>query len=33
MFDILVHIMTTVISGCLVALFTQWLRHRNDKNN
>ncbi|HER6579549.1 type I toxin-antitoxin system Fst family toxin (plasmid) [Staphylococcus pasteuri] len=31
MFDILVHIMTTVISGCIVALFTHWLRTRNNK--
>ncbi|QNQ45848.1 type I toxin-antitoxin system Fst family toxin [Staphylococcus warneri] len=30
MFDILVNIMATVSSGCLVALFTHWLRHRND---
>ncbi|MDU3982506.1 type I toxin-antitoxin system Fst family toxin, partial [Staphylococcus caprae] len=22
---------TTVISGCIVALFTHWLRNRNDK--
>ncbi|MBO0380596.1 type I toxin-antitoxin system Fst family toxin [Staphylococcus hominis] len=27
----LVHITTTVISGCIVALFTHWLRNRNDK--
>ncbi|UTI11185.1 type I toxin-antitoxin system Fst family toxin (plasmid) [Staphylococcus epidermidis] len=26
-----VHITTTVISGCIVALFTHWLRNRNDK--
>ncbi|UCJ76600.1 type I toxin-antitoxin system Fst family toxin (plasmid) [Staphylococcus aureus] len=25
------HITTTVISGCIVALFTHWLRNRNDK--
>ncbi|MFM2577037.1 type I toxin-antitoxin system Fst family toxin [Staphylococcus warneri] len=31
MFDILVNIMTTVSSGCLVALFTHWLRTRNNK--
>ncbi|WP_154391795.1 type I toxin-antitoxin system Fst family toxin, partial [Staphylococcus haemolyticus] len=27
----LVHITTTVISGCIVALFTYWLRTRNNK--
>ncbi|NUI81103.1 type I toxin-antitoxin system Fst family toxin [Staphylococcus borealis] len=27
----LVHITTTVISGCIVALFTHWLRNRKDK--
>ncbi|MDU1481154.1 MULTISPECIES: type I toxin-antitoxin system Fst family toxin, partial [Staphylococcus] len=27
----LVHITTTVISGCIVALFTHWLRTRNNK--
>ncbi|WP_199522989.1 type I toxin-antitoxin system Fst family toxin, partial [Haloferax sp. Atlit-6N] len=26
-----VHIMTTVISGCIVTLFAYWLRNRNDK--
>ncbi|MCH4531539.1 type I toxin-antitoxin system Fst family toxin [Staphylococcus haemolyticus] len=31
MADIFVHIMTTVISGCIVALFAHWLRKRNDK--
>ncbi|PNZ78996.1 type I toxin-antitoxin system Fst family toxin [Mammaliicoccus stepanovicii] len=31
MLEILVHIMTTVISGCTIALFTHWLRKRNDK--
>ncbi|WP_141754689.1 MULTISPECIES: type I toxin-antitoxin system Fst family toxin [Staphylococcus] len=30
MFDILVNIMTSVSSVCLVALFTHWLQHRND---
>ncbi|MCI2773773.1 type I toxin-antitoxin system Fst family toxin [Staphylococcus petrasii] len=29
--EILVHIITTVISGCIIALFTHWLRNRNDK--
>nr|BAC54530.1 unnamed protein product [Staphylococcus aureus] len=28
--EILVHIMTTVISGCLVTLFGYWL-HKRDK--
>ncbi|MCE7785546.1 type I toxin-antitoxin system Fst family toxin [Staphylococcus xylosus] len=27
----LVHITTTVISGCIIALFTHWLRKRNEK--
>ncbi|WP_141751125.1 type I toxin-antitoxin system Fst family toxin, partial [Staphylococcus sp. HMSC068G12] len=27
MLEILVHITTTVISGCIVALFTHWLRN------
>ncbi|MCJ1657033.1 type I toxin-antitoxin system Fst family toxin [Staphylococcus sp. NRL 16/872] len=31
MLEILVHIITTVISGCIIALFTHWLRDRNDK--
>ncbi|MCD9066538.1 type I toxin-antitoxin system Fst family toxin [Staphylococcus pasteuri] len=31
MSEIFVHIMTTVISGCIVTLFAHWLRHRNDK--
>ncbi|MGJ5682671.1 type I toxin-antitoxin system Fst family toxin [Staphylococcus equorum] len=25
------HITTTVISGCIIALFTHWLRKRNEK--
>ncbi|WP_152906187.1 type I toxin-antitoxin system Fst family toxin, partial [Staphylococcus epidermidis] len=28
MLEILVHITTTVINGCIVALFTHWLRNR-----
>ncbi|MEK5171621.1 type I toxin-antitoxin system Fst family toxin [Staphylococcus sp. FSL K6-0223] len=28
---ILVHITTTVISGCIVPLFTHFLRNRNNK--
>ncbi|MBL7573493.1 type I toxin-antitoxin system Fst family toxin [Staphylococcus saccharolyticus] len=32
LFDIFVHIMTTAASGCIVALFTHWLCHRNDKS-
>ncbi|WP_019468025.1 type I toxin-antitoxin system Fst family toxin [Streptococcus pneumoniae] len=31
MLEILVHITTTVISGCIIALFTHWLRNRKDK--
>lgn len=31
MIEALVHITTTVISGCIVALFTHWLRTRNNK--
>ncbi|WP_426428707.1 type I toxin-antitoxin system Fst family toxin [Staphylococcus equorum] len=30
MSDIFVHIIITVLSGCIVALFTHWLRKRND---
>ncbi|HHU6751386.1 TPA: type I toxin-antitoxin system Fst family toxin [Staphylococcus pseudintermedius] len=29
MTDILVHILATVISGCIVAYFTYWLSKRN----
>ncbi|MCE3022776.1 type I toxin-antitoxin system Fst family toxin [Staphylococcus pasteuri] len=29
--EVFVHIIATVISGCIVALFTHWLRKRNDK--
>ncbi|PTI16727.1 type I toxin-antitoxin system Fst family toxin [Staphylococcus warneri] len=31
MLEILVHITTTVISGSIIALFTDWLRNRNNK--
>jgi len=31
MTDILVHIMTTAASGCIVAFFAYWLRKRDDK--
>ncbi|PTF85066.1 type I toxin-antitoxin system Fst family toxin [Staphylococcus chromogenes] len=31
MFETFVHITTTVISGCIVALFAHWLRNCNDK--
>ncbi|MCJ1782638.1 type I toxin-antitoxin system Fst family toxin [Mammaliicoccus sciuri] len=31
MLEILVHITTTVISGCIIALFTHWLRNHKDK--
>ncbi|WP_426462151.1 type I toxin-antitoxin system Fst family toxin [Staphylococcus equorum] len=31
MLEFLVHITTTVISGCIIALFTHWLRIRNEK--
>src|SRR5699024_4894772 len=31
--EILVHITTTVISGCIIALFTHWLRNRNNKRS
>ncbi|MHB7934194.1 type I toxin-antitoxin system Fst family toxin [Staphylococcus haemolyticus] len=27
----LVHITTTVISSCIIAIFTHWLRNRNNK--
>ncbi|MBF0813720.1 type I toxin-antitoxin system Fst family toxin [Staphylococcus sp. KG4-3] len=31
MLEILVQITITVISGCIIALFTHWLRKRDDK--
>ncbi|MGO2040907.1 MAG: type I toxin-antitoxin system Fst family toxin [Staphylococcus equorum] len=31
MFETLVHIMTTVISGCIVTLFAHWLSNRDNK--
>ncbi|MBT2832243.1 type I toxin-antitoxin system Fst family toxin [Staphylococcus coagulans] len=31
MIEVLVHITTTVVSGCIVALFAHWLRVRNNK--
>ncbi|ESR06057.1 hypothetical protein M452_0203705 [Staphylococcus epidermidis APO35] len=31
MTDILVHIMTTAASGCIVTFFEYWLRKRDDK--
>ncbi|MGL4009813.1 type I toxin-antitoxin system Fst family toxin [Staphylococcus nepalensis] len=31
MVEALVNITTTVISGCIVALFAHWLRNNNDK--
>ncbi|AVR54503.1 MULTISPECIES: type I toxin-antitoxin system Fst family toxin [Staphylococcus] len=31
MADILVHIIATVTSGCIVTLFSYWLRNRNNK--
>ncbi|MDV2097022.1 type I toxin-antitoxin system Fst family toxin [Acinetobacter baumannii] len=31
MVEALVHITTTVISGCIIALFTHWLRNRKKK--
>ncbi|ECR3422888.1 MULTISPECIES: type I toxin-antitoxin system Fst family toxin [Bacillales] len=31
MLEIFVHITTTVISGCIIALFTHWLRNRKEK--
>ncbi|UEX90304.1 type I toxin-antitoxin system Fst family toxin [Staphylococcus ratti] len=31
MLEILVHITATIISGCIVALFTHWLRTRDNK--
>ncbi|PTE27617.1 hypothetical protein BUY91_07760 [Staphylococcus equorum] len=30
MLEVLVHITTTVISGCIIALFKYWLRNRKD---
>ncbi|MCE4966469.1 hypothetical protein BU679_02365 [Staphylococcus chromogenes] len=31
MIEVLVHITTTVISGCIIVLFMQWRRTRNNK--
>ncbi|MFH4906091.1 type I toxin-antitoxin system Fst family toxin [Staphylococcus cohnii] len=31
MLEILVQITGTVISGCIIALFTRWLRKHDDK--
>ncbi|MCO4356198.1 type I toxin-antitoxin system Fst family toxin [Staphylococcus agnetis] len=31
MVEVLGHITTTVISGCIIAIFTQWLLTRNNK--
>ncbi|CAM3120960.1 type I toxin-antitoxin system Fst family toxin [Staphylococcus argensis] len=32
MIEQLIQFTTTILSGCIIALFTQWLRERNDKN-
>ncbi|MFI6127245.1 MULTISPECIES: type I toxin-antitoxin system Fst family toxin [Staphylococcus] len=31
--DILINILATITSGCIIAWYTNWLRCRNDKNN
>ncbi|HDF6943782.1 TPA: type I toxin-antitoxin system Fst family toxin [Staphylococcus aureus] len=31
MFNLLIDIMTSALSGCLVAFFAHWLRTRNNK--
>ncbi len=31
MFNLLINIMTSALSGCLVAFFAHWLRTRNNK--
>ncbi|MCI2947068.1 type I toxin-antitoxin system Fst family toxin [Staphylococcus caledonicus] len=31
MLDFFVNVITTIISGCIIALFTHWLRNRNNK--
>ncbi|AJP23572.1 TPA: type I toxin-antitoxin system Fst family toxin [Staphylococcus aureus] len=31
MFNLLINIMTSAISGCLVAFFAHWLRTRSNK--
>ncbi|MEX2948407.1 type I toxin-antitoxin system Fst family toxin [Staphylococcus warneri] len=33
MSDVIIHLTTTIISGCIVAIFTHWLRNRNDKKD
>ncbi|MCE5090480.1 type I toxin-antitoxin system Fst family toxin [Staphylococcus devriesei] len=31
MLECFVNVITTIISGCIIALFTHWLRNRNNK--
>ncbi|WP_106904263.1 type I toxin-antitoxin system Fst family toxin [Staphylococcus muscae] len=31
MHDVFYHVTTTVMSGCIVALFAHWLRKRDEK--
>ncbi|MBJ7884849.1 type I toxin-antitoxin system Fst family toxin [Staphylococcus warneri] len=33
MSDVIIHLTTTIISGCIVAIFTNWLRIRNNKKD
>ncbi|MCS4486559.1 type I toxin-antitoxin system Fst family toxin [Staphylococcus americanisciuri] len=28
--EILAHVVATIVSGCVIALFTHWLRNRNN---
>ncbi|WP_115301230.1 type I toxin-antitoxin system Fst family toxin [Staphylococcus microti] len=32
MVEMFYHVIATIISGCIVALFAHWLRKRDDKN-
>ncbi|MCY1569674.1 type I toxin-antitoxin system Fst family toxin [Staphylococcus pettenkoferi] len=31
MIELVIQVTTTIISGCIVAIFAQWLRNRNDR--
>ncbi|MCY1573144.1 type I toxin-antitoxin system Fst family toxin [Staphylococcus pettenkoferi] len=31
MTEVVYQIVASIISGCIIAMFTQWLRHRNEK--
>ncbi|CAM3121047.1 MULTISPECIES: type I toxin-antitoxin system Fst family toxin [Staphylococcus] len=31
MIELIIQTSVTIISGCIIAIFTQWLRNRNDR--